>query len=120
MVHLRGPDALADVSQPGAPEPALADAEGTGSGCARPTRVGLVVGRSVGGAVVRNRVSRRLRAHLAARLQSIPCGADVVIRALPSAARASWQDLARDTDRCLDRAVTKLGGVPAPRPGTVP
>ena len=74
-----------------------------------PVRVGFVVGRSVGTAVTRNRVSRRLRAHLAQRLADLPGGLDVVVRALPSAADASFEQLASDADRCLDRALSKVG-----------
>lgn len=42
-----------------------------------PTRVGLVVGRRVGGAVVRNRVKRRLRAALTE--VGLPAGSDYVV-----------------------------------------
>ena len=50
------------------------------------TRVGFVVSKQVGNAVVRNRVKRRLR-HLAAdQLPSTPPGLDLVVRALPAAA----------------------------------
>ena len=66
-------------------------------------RVGFVVPRSVGGAVVRNRVKRRLRAIVAQRL-SVLVGADVVIRALPGAADASSVHLARDLDGALRSA----------------
>jgi ribonuclease P protein component len=46
-------------------------------------RVGFVVSKAVGGAVVRNRVKRRLR-HLAAdRLTDTPAGTLMVVRALP-------------------------------------
>ena len=46
-------------------------------------RVGFVVSKAVGGAVVRNRVKRRLR-HLAAdRLADTPAGTRMVVRALP-------------------------------------
>jgi ribonuclease P protein component len=49
-------------------------------------RVGFVVSKAVGGAVVRNQVKRRLR-HLAAdRLADTPAGIDVVVRALPPSA----------------------------------
>jgi ribonuclease P protein component len=69
---------------------------------ARPVSlVGLVVGKSVGGSVVRHRVSRRLRAELTSRLDQVPGGARVVVRALPEAALASSAVLGRDVDRAL-------------------
>lgn len=50
-----------------------------------PARAGVVVGRNVGGAVVRSRVKRRLREVLRARLDALPDGSLTVIRALPGA-----------------------------------
>jgi ribonuclease P protein component len=48
-------------------------------------RVGFVVSKAVGNAVVRNRVKRKLR-HLArGQLASTPSGVGVIVRALPSA-----------------------------------
>jgi ribonuclease P protein component len=68
------------------------------------SRVGLVVARSVGNAVTRNRVRRRLR-HLAReRLASLPPGSLLVLRALPAAATASYDALGRDLDSALRRA----------------
>lgn len=64
-----------------------------------PAVVGLVVSRSVGNSVIRHRVSRRLRAVLAARLDSLPAGSGTVVRALPPAASASSAALAADLDR---------------------
>ncbi len=58
-------------------------AEGVPSG---PPRVGFIVARSVGGAVVRNRVKRRLRHLAAAELPATTPSRDVVVRALPAAA----------------------------------
>jgi ribonuclease P protein component len=70
-------------------------------------RVGVVVSRAVGGAVVRNRVKRRLR-HLArARLARLPRSTMVVLRALPSAADASSARLAADLDAALTRLVAR-------------
>jgi ribonuclease P protein component len=64
-----------------------------------PTRVGFVVSKAVGNAVVRNRVKRQLR-HLAAeRLSSLPTGSSVVVRANPAAAEA--KSLAADFDSAL-------------------
>ena len=70
-----------------------------------PPRVGLVVSRAVGNAVVRNRVKRRLR-HLAReRVPSLPGSALVVVRALPAAGAASYAELAGDLDGCLRRVL---------------
>jgi ribonuclease P protein component len=79
------------------PDVALAD----------PPRVGLVVGKSVGGSVVRHRVSRRLRAQLATRLDRLPAGSGTVVRALPEAATASSAALARGLDLALDRLAAR-------------
>jgi ribonuclease P protein component len=65
--------------------------------------VGLVVGKSVGGSVVRHRVSRRLRAQLSARLDRLPAGSGTVVRALPAAADATSAELAADLDGALQR-----------------
>jgi ribonuclease P protein component len=69
------------------------------------TRAGLIVGRKVGGSVIRHRVSRRLRAQLAERLGVLPTGCRLVIRALPSAAGASSRDLGAQLDRALCKLV---------------
>jgi ribonuclease P protein component len=58
-----------------------------------PALIGLVVGRGVGGSVVRHRVSRRLRAQLAVRLDALPSGSGTVVRALPEAAAAHSAEL---------------------------
>jgi ribonuclease P protein component len=62
------------------------------------------VSRGVGGAVVRNRVRRRLRHLMRERLDRLPPGARVVIRANPAAADRSSAQLAADLDRALTRA----------------
>ncbi|MCL2454156.1 MAG: ribonuclease P protein component [Micrococcales bacterium] len=66
-------------------------------------RVGFVVPRSVGGAVVRNKVKRRLRAIVADRLPAFG-GDDVVVRALPGAAEVSMRRLADDLDSAVRTA----------------
>jgi ribonuclease P protein component len=68
-----------------------------------PVRVGLVVSRKVGNAVVRNRVSRRLRAVCSAHLDRWSAGDLVVVRALPASATATSTELGQDLDRALDR-----------------
>jgi ribonuclease P protein component len=72
------------------------------SGSAVP-RVGFVVSKAVGPAVTRNLVKRRLR-HLAReRLSSLPTGSMLVVRALPAAADASYDELGAELDRCLSQ-----------------
>jgi ribonuclease P protein component len=68
--------------------------------------VGLVVGKAVGGSVVRHRVARRLRAQLAGRLKALPDGSGTVVRALPDAAAATSGQLGAG----LDRALARLAG----------
>lgn len=71
----------------------------------RPPRVGFVVSRAVGNSVVRHRVVRRLRAQVAERLQALPSGADLVVRAQPAAAAASSAELGEALDHALGRIV---------------
>ena len=75
---------------------------------APPARVGFVVGRAVGNAVIRNQVRRRLRHLVRDRLDSVPGGTLLVVRALPPAGTASSDALARDLDGALARAVRRL------------
>ena len=82
-----------------APDPAL---DGAGSdGVQDPARVGFVVSKAVGGSVVRHRVARRLRHVLRERLDSLPAGTRLVVRALPRSATADSARLASDVDRAL-------------------
>ncbi|MCK9895252.1 ribonuclease P protein component [Frankia sp. AgB32] len=69
-----------------------------------PPRAGFVVGRRVGKAVVRNRVRRRLREQVRARLDQLPSGTMLVVRALPDAAEASSDRLGRALDDAFARA----------------
>ena len=71
-------------------------------------RVGFVVSKAVGNAVVRNRVKRRLR-HLAREhVSSLPGAAVLVVRALPAAADASYGELGSDLARCLSRVQSEV------------
>jgi ribonuclease P protein component len=71
-----------------------------------PARVGFVVSKAVGPAVVRNRVKRRLR-HLAREtLTDLPGSAVLVVRANPAAAEATYQELGADLDRCVQRVAS--------------
>ncbi|HEY7723021.1 MAG TPA: ribonuclease P protein component [Pedococcus sp.] len=73
-----------------------------------PPRVGFVVSKAVGSAVVRNRTKRRLRALAHERLGVLPAGTDVVIRANPAAAQADSADLGHELDRLLARVIERL------------
>ncbi|MBM6401252.1 ribonuclease P protein component [Phycicoccus sonneratiae] len=79
------------------------------AGC--PPRVGFVVSRAVGGAVVRNRTKRRLRALVAQRLAVVPGGVDLVVRANPPAGAASSGELAASLDALWHKVLGRLGGV---------
>lgn len=86
----------------------MVHARETGPRTGRPPRVGFVVPKAVGGAVVRNRTKRRLRALTAARLSGIPDGVDVVVRALPPAAAATSADLGRELETLLVRVLARV------------
>ena len=67
-------------------------------------RFGLIVSTAVGNAVVRHRVSRRLRHVLADRAAAVDPRTDIVVRALRPAADADSAELARQLDSALRRA----------------
>jgi len=73
-----------------------------------PARVGFVVSKALGGAVIRNRTKRVLRHLVAARLTRIPAGCDLVVRANPAAAGATTPELAAELDRALDAVLRRL------------
>jgi ribonuclease P protein component len=66
-----------------------------------PVRAGFVVPKTVGKAVDRNKVRRRLRHLIRDRLTGLPPGTAVVVRALPGAADRGYPDLADDLDAAL-------------------
>ncbi len=74
-----------------------------------PARVGFVVPKAVGGSVIRHRVSRRLRALSAARIDRLPPGSRLVVRALPPSATASSAVLGADLDGALASAERRAG-----------
>lgn len=85
------------------------DAPAPAGGASPSARVGFVVSKSVGNAVTRNRVKRRLRHMVAARLSSVgelPPSLRVVVRALPAAAQQPerlGRDFASAWQSSLDR-----------------
>jgi len=73
-------------------------------------KVGFVVSRAVGSAVVRNRVKRRLRELMRRRVASLPGGCMLVLRAYPAAAHARQEDLAADLDLVIGRLLRRQVG----------
>jgi len=68
------------------------------------TRFGLATGRRLGGAVVRNRVRRRLREALRSMAASIEPGWDVLIVARPDLVSSDYKAIVEALERLLGRA----------------
>jgi len=79
-----------------------ADRRDPGGDAAEPL-VGFVVSKAVGNAVTRNRVKRRLRHLVRARLASLPRQSVLVVRALAPSAEASSARLGTDLETALRR-----------------
>lgn len=69
-----------------------------------------MVARTVGGAVVRNKVRRRLRGVVLEHGDALPGGTDVVVRALGPAADATYPELAADYRSALAAALRRQVG----------
>ncbi|MFD0758602.1 ribonuclease P protein component [Arthrobacter ulcerisalmonis] len=78
-----------------------------------PSRIGFIVSKSVGNAVVRNLVKRRLREAGAASLGAHAHGLAIVVRALPASATASWDQLLSDYNAALESTVHRLASRPS-------
>ncbi|WBB73688.1 ribonuclease P protein component [Micromonospora sp. WMMD1128] len=103
VVHLTLPEpATAGTTSP---EPARS----SGAETPAPSRAGFVVSKAVGGAVVRNKVRRRLRHLVRDRLTELPAGTTLVVRALPPAADATYARLGTDLDAALAAARAARG-----------
>ncbi|WP_404498710.1 ribonuclease P protein component [Arthrobacter sp. GAS37] len=91
-------------------------------GAGEPSRIGFIVSKAVGNAVTRNLVKRRLREAGALSLNRHGTGLAVVVRALPAAATASWDQLLTDYNAALAATTKRLGGssprVVSPTQGT--
>jgi ribonuclease P protein component len=66
-----------------------------------PARAGFIIPKTVGNAVTRNKVRRRLRHLLRDRLADLAPGTTVVIRALPAAGSRPYPRLAADLDAAI-------------------
>jgi ribonuclease P protein component len=67
-----------------------------------PVRFGFIVARTVGGAVDRNLLRRRMRAVGRQLVDAGARGSDVVVRALPGSAQHDWASLSADMHDALD------------------
>jgi len=79
----------------------VVQANSTDARAGQPPRVGFVVSKAVGNAVVRNRTKRILRAVMSARIGQVPEGVDVVIKANPELPGTPHALLVQDLDRLL-------------------
>jgi len=84
-------------------------ANSTDARAGQPPRVGFVVSKAVGNAVVRNRTKRVLRPLMNARIERLPDGLDVVVRANPDLAGTATATVAQDLDRLLATVLRRVG-----------
>ena len=83
-------------------------ANSTDARAGQPPRVGFVVSKAVGNAVVRNRTKRVLRALMSARIGQLPDGVDVVVRANADLPGTPTAAVAQDLDRLLATVVRRV------------
>ena len=86
----------------------MVHANSTDARAGQPPRVGLVVSKTVGNAVVRNRAKRVLRALMSSRIDLLPEGVDLVIRAKTDLPGAPTAALGRDLDKVLDTVLSRV------------
>lgn len=80
---------------------------GEGVAAASP-RVGLTVGRALGGAVERNRIKRRMREAVRLRLHELPGAVDVVLNPRKSVLKMEFDELQKEVGRAF--AAVRKGG----------
>lgn len=76
----------------------------------RPGRVAVVAGKRIGGAVLRNRAKRRLRA--AVRAEGVPDGVDLILTAGPATPTTPFERLRADLRAATARAARPRGRTP--------
>ena len=74
-------------------------------------RMGLAVSKNVGKAVTRNKVKRRFRQLAGSKEGLLPSSCDLVMRAKPSAARATYAQLEEQVDRLFRDLMRKTGKI---------
>jgi len=83
-------------------------ANSTDARAGQPPRVGFVVSKAVGNAVVRNRTKRVLRALMSARIGGLPEGVDVVIRANVDLPGTPTSAVAQELDTLLATVLRRV------------
>ncbi|GAA1677825.1 hypothetical protein GCM10009765_28900 [Fodinicola feengrottensis] len=73
-------------------------------------RAGFVVSKAVGNSVVRHRVQRQLRHLVRDRLDVLPAGSDLVVRALPASRDCPSARMGEDLDSALRTLMKRQGG----------
>jgi ribonuclease P protein component len=81
----------------------------------RASRFGISVKKALGGAVVRNRIKRRIRDILRRNRTEIPTGWDIVIHPRATVAQAAFAPLEAELVRLL-RSIQNTGRNTAPKP----
>lgn len=74
------------------------------------TRFGFVVAKTIGGAVKRNLVKRRMREIARELLKENLSGFNIVVRALPGAAEIDWPNLKSELIAAVHSGVKKTAG----------
>lgn len=75
-----------------------------------PSQIGFIVAKTVGNAVTRNLVKRRLREIVVETIKQHPYGVNVVVRALPVSAAASFSELVIDYRKAFSTALSRIQG----------
>lgn len=73
-------------------------------------RVGFVVSKAVGNAVVRSRTKRVLRHLMRDELNGLPASLDIVVRATPAIAGAASDEIRPELQRMLRKAQSRMSG----------
>ena len=69
-----------------------------------PAQAGLIISKNVGGSVVRHKVARQIRHSLRELMETLPEGAQVVVRALPGSA---GRDLNKELNSLIPKVLEK-------------
>ena len=86
-------------------------ANSTDARAGQPPRVGFVVSKAVGNAVVRNRTKRVLRALMSARVGQLPTGVDLVIRVNADLPGTPTSTVAHELDKLLATVLRRVASL---------